>query len=234
MLYLDTDAVETALAMALASQWQAQGINVSLQGLDKGDWNAAVEAGQFQMAFTETWGAPYDPHTTVTSWLTEDEGGVYALTNMSFGSGGFTQFQAAVLAVLTEANATARQSEWTAILQSLHPNAIFCPLTYVANQAVWNSALLSGVQFGTTQYDLPMKGVQCVPYMRAQAAQSSFSSSSSSSSSVPHWAIALLVVGLVGVVAAAAALMGLIHRERKGKAVFAPLMQQQSTLPTSP
>ena len=184
------------------------------------------------MAFTETWGSPCDPHSTVTSWLTNDEGGVYALANMSYAAGGFAQFQAAVLAVLTESNQTTRQAEWTVILQALHSSAVFFPLTYVANQAVW-SQRLAGVQFGTTQYDLPMGGVQCVPYEQQSSAPQS-SSSSSSSSSVPGWAIALLVIGLVAMVAAACTTSWLIHMERRGKAVFAPLMQPSTHTPTSP
>ena len=197
LTYTNTDPVQTALATALSAQWQSRGLNVSLLGLSAADWETSARLGTYQMFFTETWGAPYDPQSSVEAFLTNDNGGVYALANISDGIGGFQTFSSQVSAVIAEANATARQADWTVILQTLHSNGVFFPISYTTNQAVWNQDI-AGVQFGVSQYDLPMSTVQCVPYQMAHSASSSIPASSASSSASPLtlWTAVALVIGL--------------------------------------
>jgi nickel transport system substrate-binding protein len=50
--------------------------------LARDDYNAAMVAGDFNLAFTETYGAPYDPHSYATSWFSPDEAYYAALKGL--------------------------------------------------------------------------------------------------------------------------------------------------------
>ena len=58
------------------------GVNVTLRELLKEDFNEAMVAGDFNMAFSETWGPPYDPHSYAASWSTPDEAYFSALNGL--------------------------------------------------------------------------------------------------------------------------------------------------------
>ena len=44
-----------------------------MRPLDKDAKNAAMVNGDYDLVFSETWGAPYDPHSYVKSWASPDE-----------------------------------------------------------------------------------------------------------------------------------------------------------------
>ena len=46
------------------------GITVNTRLLDKEAFNEAMVSGDFNMAFSESWGAPYDPQAFAASWVT--------------------------------------------------------------------------------------------------------------------------------------------------------------------
>ena len=47
-----------------------------------------------------------------------------------------------------------RQDLYTFVLTRLHEDAVYIPLTYECNKAIYNSAL-KGVNFTQTQYEVP-------------------------------------------------------------------------------
>jgi nickel transport system substrate-binding protein len=67
------NAVKEALEDDIRADLAKVGINVNYIPLPKEEWNARATAGDFHMAFTETWGAPYDPHSYAASWRVPNE-----------------------------------------------------------------------------------------------------------------------------------------------------------------
>ena len=47
----------------------AIGLRVEARALSKADINDARQAGDFHFSLTETWGTPYDPHSTAGGWI---------------------------------------------------------------------------------------------------------------------------------------------------------------------
>ena len=60
-------------AVTPQAPWAKVGVTVKTRLLNKADFNTAMVAGDFNMAFSETWGAPYDPNAYASSWSTKDE-----------------------------------------------------------------------------------------------------------------------------------------------------------------
>ena len=58
------------------------------------------------------------------------------------------------LITLTSTDENERQELYKSVLTNLHEDAMYLPLTYECNKALYTSAL-HGVHFGTDQYDVP-------------------------------------------------------------------------------
>ena len=68
------DATHAAIEDDIRGYVEKVGFQVTTTRLSKDDWNAAQVAGNFSISFSETWGAPYDPHSYASAWLTGNEG----------------------------------------------------------------------------------------------------------------------------------------------------------------
>ena len=75
--------------------------------------------GDYDMVFSETWGAPYDPHSYVASWTTPDEAHYSAMQGLS-GRLDPEVFGDWVDAILSETDAAKRQANWTELLSEVH------------------------------------------------------------------------------------------------------------------
>ena len=60
----------------------------------------------------------------------------------------------AITKILTSTDDAERQELYKSVLTNLHEDAMYLPLTYECNKALYTSAL-HGVHFGTDQYDVP-------------------------------------------------------------------------------
>ena len=64
------------------------------------------------------------------------------------------QIDRAITDILTSTDETRRQELYSFVLTRLHEDAVYIPLTYECNKALYTSDL-HGVHFGTDQYDVP-------------------------------------------------------------------------------
>ena len=87
------------------------GVSVTPRYLSKTDFNAAHQSGDFHLSFTETWGAPYDPHAYASGWIAGDEGHKQAMTNLEAPVTRDSLF-ADIDDVLTETDHKTRESKW--------------------------------------------------------------------------------------------------------------------------
>lgn len=129
------------------------GIDVKTHFLSKESFNAAHQAGDFHLSFSETWGSPYDPHAFASGWLAGDEGHAVAMKNMENPSR--DQFFLQVEEVLQQMDHKERETKWKTIHQGLHRNAIMLPLWGKRIPTVMNSRLV-GYEQGSQQFDYPV------------------------------------------------------------------------------
>ena len=189
----DHNCVNSYLAMGFAS---AQECFSSYHGWD--------------IAYSETWGAPYDPtaklwdmtHGHISGWCSQ-EADAPAVTNMA--SMDIQTFGANVRDLSTTIDKTARDALYKTVLTTLHNEAIFLPLTAKRQTAVTNTGV-SGFKFGFLEFDLPLANLYATP----APSLSNLSSGAIAGIAVAA-AVALLFCLCTGV---------LIKREKDGAPIF--------------
>merc|ERR1719181_732434 len=155
---LEGDATLAALEDDIRADLAKVGVTVNKRTLVKDDFNTAMVAGDFNLAFSETWGPPYDPHSYASSWNSPDEAYYAALKGLPAPN---TQAVLGdkVTAVLKETNEAARETKWAEILSALHEQATEIPFSGKSIPAVFNSRL-SGYKKGLQQYDYPIHTIK--------------------------------------------------------------------------
>ncbi|CAK0905338.1 unnamed protein product [Prorocentrum cordatum] len=131
------------------------GVTVTTRFLPKEEFNAAMQAGDFNLCFAESWGPPYDPQSFATGWFMPGNEAHYPAMQKMEPPMTFTQMETLVTNVLSVENAMVRQEKWTEILLEMHRQAISAPLWSRRVPAIWNRRL-QGYISGNQQYDYPM------------------------------------------------------------------------------
>ena len=123
--YLEGDAVHTAIEDDIRADLAEIGITVTAKPVDKDTLNADMVAGNYDLVFSETYGAPYDPHSYIKSWATEDEAFYSALPTAGVDR---DVLAAKVDPIFADLDDASRQAKWTALLQQIHNEVVALPL----------------------------------------------------------------------------------------------------------
>ena len=140
-MLLEDDSSHAAIEADIRDDLAKIGITVTARPVDKDTFNTDMVAGNYDMVFSKTWGAPYDPHSYVNSWTTTDEGFYSALPTAGIDR---AAFEAQVDAALSEMDPAQRQAKWTAILKSVHDEVVALPLYGVRLPHITRRSRLSG------------------------------------------------------------------------------------------
>ena len=103
------------------------GIEVITRPLEPTAFDDAEKNGDFNLLFTTTWGAPYDPHSYLTSW-SQPAHAEYAASAGLEPPLTRDHLLTKIANVQTQSNRAARQAEWRDILNDIHQQAMFLPL----------------------------------------------------------------------------------------------------------
>mmetsp|Transcript_6355 Transcript_6355/g.14622 ORF Transcript_6355/g.14622 Transcript_6355/m.14622 type:complete len:151 (-) Transcript_6355:862-1314(-) len=108
------------------------------------------------MSFTETWGAPYDPHSYALGWIDASggEGHMQAFSNFTEPESREKLFEM-VEDATKEEDRKKRRVMWEAIHNYYHSQAVMLPLWGKRIPTLMN-ARLSGYQAGHQQFDYPV------------------------------------------------------------------------------
>jgi ABC-type transport system substrate-binding protein len=193
LTYTNTDPVQTALATAHVRPVAVPRPQRRFAGPERWRLGDACAAGHVRDFFAETWGAPYDPQSSVEAFWTNDNGGVYALANTT---GGIQALSAEVTAIISEQSVTTRQADWTRILQTLHSNGVFFPISYTTNQAVY-SADVQGVCSASHSATCPCPPCSARRTWRHMGGSKPAASYAPHTSALTLWAVAVSVIGLL-------------------------------------
>ena len=147
------DATGVAIESHVVSDLAKVGITVNTRLMTKDEWNANVTAGNFDLAFSETWGAPYDPQTFATSWSAKNEAHFKGLDGLAAPQDQ-TWLQTKVADAHLKETETSRQEAWTEILTAMHEQSTELPFSGKRIPAVINKRL-TGYTPGHQQFDYP-------------------------------------------------------------------------------
>jgi len=168
----------------------------------------------FDLAYSETWGPPYDPTSKLFDMTYEwGSGEADAVATSNLLSKTADEFKTEVRGLSKIAGDAARQAAYDSLLTTLHEEAVFLPLTRKKNVAIINSSRVAGFQFGSSEFDMPIAAMY---------------PASDESYQFPVGGIIGIVVGVLTLFGLAGALGYLIVREKRGKPAFSALMQNDN------
>ena len=150
LLYNSDSVKEKTIAEYLQSEYQKLGISLNIHGEEEQSYRDNMKAGNFDMVFNICWGMPYDPQSSLAAMRAP----VYGDYAAQLGLEDKAEIDQAITDILTSTDETERQELYTFVLTRLHEDAVYIPLTYECNKALYTSEL-QGVHFGSDQYDVP-------------------------------------------------------------------------------
>ena len=152
-IVLEGEATLRAIEDDIAEDLAKVGITVNPRFLPRDEFNEAMVNGDFNMAFSESWGAPYDPQAFAASWNTPDEAYFAALAGLPEPNSQEVLAKKIDAALLKETEAE-REEAWTEILQAMHEQATELPFSGKRIPAIINKRL-TGYSPGHQQFDYP-------------------------------------------------------------------------------
>ena len=150
LLYNSDSVTEKTIAEYLQSEYLKLGISMTIHGEEEQSYRDNMKAGNFDMVFNICWGMPYDPQSSLAAMRAP----VYGDYAAQQGLADKAEIDEAITKILTSTDEAESQELYKSVLTNLHEDAMYLPLTYECNKALYTSAL-HGVHFGTDQYDVP-------------------------------------------------------------------------------
>lgn len=150
LLYNANSVMEKSIGEYLQSSYKNIGVNLSLKGEEEQSYRDNMKSGQFDMIFNITWGLPYDPQSSLAGMKLP----VYGDYAAQLGLEDKAYIDETIAQILVSTDETERQSLYKDVLTRLHEHAIYLPLTYECNKAIYRKDL-SGVVFTKNPFEVP-------------------------------------------------------------------------------
>jgi nickel transport system substrate-binding protein len=109
------------------------------------------------MMLTASWGPPFDPHSYVSSFRVPSHSDYAAQLGLSMKP----EIDSAISRALNSTNEEEIKANYAYVLQTLHDQAVYVPLTFSTRQAAF-PAEVQGIRFNT-RADVPIEEFRYVP-----------------------------------------------------------------------
>ena len=150
LLYNSDSVTEKTISEYLQSEYAKIGVEVNITGEEEQSYRDNMKAGNFDMVFNICWGSPYDPQSSLAA-MRQRVYGDYAAQQ---GLHDKKEIDEAITKILLSVDENERKELYNFVLTRLHEDAVYIPLTYECNKAVYTSDL-KNVKFAQTQYEVP-------------------------------------------------------------------------------
>ncbi|MDL2259685.1 nickel ABC transporter substrate-binding protein [Deltaproteobacteria bacterium OttesenSCG-928-K17] len=150
LLYDSTRVTEKTIAEYLQSEYAKLGIEMHIKGEEEQSYRDSMKMGKFEMVFNIGWGTPSDPQTSLGATRQR----VYGDYEAQSGLPDKKEIDEAISKALLTTDNQERQELFTFVLTRLHEHALYLPLTYECNKALYRSDLKT-VPFYYNQYEVP-------------------------------------------------------------------------------
>jgi nickel transport system substrate-binding protein len=151
LMYVTGRGAEEDIAKVFASQMKEIGIEIKLDGVELMVWGGRGFEGDFQLSFNATYAAPYDPHTYIGGMLS------YSLDNPAQqGLSQKGELDSNIAKLFSTNDEEEIQAHYNTILKELHNSAIYLPISYQKQIALYNKGKISSVQFPSIAGELDM------------------------------------------------------------------------------
>ncbi len=150
LLYNSDSVTEKSISEYLQSEYAKIGVNLKIEGQEEQSYRDNMKTGNFDMVFNICWGMPYDPQSSLSAMRAP----VYGDYAAQLGLHDKKEIDEAITSILTSTNEEERQKLYAFVLTRLHDDAVYIPITYECNKALYR-ADLQGVGFTQSQYEVP-------------------------------------------------------------------------------
>lgn len=150
LLYNSNSVPEKTIAEFLQSEFGKLGVQLSIRGEEEQSYRDNMKNGNFNMVFNICWGTPYDPQSSLAAMRQR----VYGDYAAQLGLPDKAEIDKAITEILTSTDEARRQELYTFVLNHLHDDAVYIPITYETNKALFNKKVC-GVGFLSNQYEVP-------------------------------------------------------------------------------
>ncbi len=150
LLYNSDSVTEKSISEYLQSEYSKLGIVLNIFGEEEQSYRDKMKAGNFDMVFNICWGTPYDPQSSLAAMRMP----VYGDYAAQQGLKDKAEIDKAITDIMVSTDEAKRQELYTYVLTRLHDGAVYLPLTYECNKAIYRSDL-KGMHFTQTQYEVP-------------------------------------------------------------------------------
>jgi nickel transport system substrate-binding protein len=146
------DALEKAIAEALQGELAKIGLRLNLIGEEIDSVLRRQKDGDFGMIFSNTWGAPYEPHSMVSSMRVPAHADYQAQAGLPMRA----ELHEKISRVLLSTDEDLRSALYREILTTLHEQAVYLPLTYMTMVRA-HDPKLRGVEFTPMRQAIPFE-----------------------------------------------------------------------------
>lgn len=155
LVFLGTSALQKSLAEIIQGELAKVGIEVKLRAEEEGSLVQRQREGRFGMIFADTWGAPYDPHSFVSSMRYPGHADYMAQRGLPMKDA----IDHEIAEVLAQTDEGKRAEGYREILTTLHDQAVYLPVSYLTAISV-SAKGVDNVQFGSTLFDVPFEAMR--------------------------------------------------------------------------
>ncbi|SMP61621.1 nickel ABC transporter substrate-binding protein [Anoxynatronum buryatiense] len=153
-LHYNIDSVtEKTISEYMQGELKKIGIQLSITGEEEQSYRDRMKAGDFSITFNISWGTPYDPHSFLGGMRMPAVYGDYAAQQ---GLEKVQELHDNIFKAFIATDEGDRQQLYNEILTYLHEEAIYVPLTYERNRAIFRNGV-ENVTFNPSQFEVPLE-----------------------------------------------------------------------------
>lgn len=158
-VYISTEAVQKQMAEVIQGDLAKVGIKVEIQGVEVMLGLQMLKNGEANMNFWSSYGAPNDPHNFVTVIANPTADGIFeAFSNLPQKQ----EMDKEINKVLVSKDEEERRSMYADILFQIHEQAVFYPISYEANIAIYQKKWI-GIEPTASKYKFPFESIDLRP-----------------------------------------------------------------------
>ena len=157
LCFLGTSALQKSLAEVIQGELAKIGIEVQLRAEEEGALVQRQREGRFGMIFADTWGAPYDPHSFISSMRYAGHADYMAQRGLPMKDA----IDRKIADVLASTQEQARAEGYREILTTLQEQAVYLPISHLTAISV-SRPVVEDVEFGSTLFDVPFERMRPV------------------------------------------------------------------------
>ncbi|OWJ69147.1 nickel ABC transporter substrate-binding protein [Inquilinus limosus] len=148
------DALQKAIAEAVQADLRPVGIAIRLHGEESNSVGSRQRSGDFGMITSDSWGAPYDPHSFMSSMRVPSHADYQAQRGLAMKA----EIDARIGQVLVSTDEEARRADYRWLLTTLHEQAVYLPVSYTTVTAVHPIGVAVD-RFGFTENEIPFERI---------------------------------------------------------------------------